>query len=61
VNLVTASGPQLALLLALTTGVGVLMTRIGVATRQLRQRATRRHCPCCGRRLSPRGCNHCGF
>jgi hypothetical protein len=49
------------LLAALTTGAGVAMSRVGSAVGLLRRRATRRHCPSCGRLLSRRGCEHCGF
>jgi NADH pyrophosphatase NudC (nudix superfamily) len=54
-------GPHLALAAALTAAAGVLMSRIGEATGMLKERARRRFCPSCGRRLSPRGCEHCGF
>jgi hypothetical protein len=55
-----SSPSHFALLASVTTAAGFVMTRIGVMTGQLRQRALRRHCPCCGRRLSPRGCERCG-
>jgi hypothetical protein len=54
------TGAQFILLAALTTAVGVAMTRIGTTMGLLRKRAMRRHCSSCGRLLSPRGCKHCG-
>jgi len=57
---VTGFGPHLVVLAALTTAVGVAMSRLGVTMGLLRER-TRRRCPSCGRALSPRGCEHCGF
>jgi hypothetical protein len=58
---VNAFLPHLMLAASLTAAAGVAMSRIGSATGLLAQRARRRRCPCCGRRLSPRGCEHCGF
>jgi len=58
---VTGLGAQFVLLAALTTAVGVAMTRIGTTMGLLRKRAMRRHCSSCGRLLSPRGCKHCGI
>jgi hypothetical protein len=49
-----------ALAAALSTGVGFVMTRFGVVKGSLRARSMRRHCASCGRRLSVRGCDHCG-
>jgi hypothetical protein len=57
----SALGSHLALTGALTLAAGVLMSRIGEATGVLKERARRRVCPCCRRRLSSRGCEHCGF
>jgi NADH pyrophosphatase NudC (nudix superfamily) len=57
----SAVGSHVALAVAFTAVAGVLMSRIGEATGMLKGRATRRFCPCCGRRLSSRGCEHCGF
>jgi hypothetical protein len=57
---VTWLDPHGTVLFALTVGVGVLMTRLGFAKGQLRARARRRHCPCCGRLLSRHGCDRCG-
>jgi NADH pyrophosphatase NudC (nudix superfamily) len=57
----SAVGTHVALAAALTAVAGVLMSRIGQATGMIKERATRRFCPCCGRRLSRRGCEHCGF
>jgi hypothetical protein len=45
---------------ALSTGAGFVMIRFGVITGHLRARANRRRCSCCGRKLSLRGCDHCG-
>ena len=56
----SALGSHLPLAAALTAAAGVLMSRIGEATGMLKERARRRFCPCCGRRLSSRGCEHCG-
>jgi hypothetical protein len=56
----TPLDPNAALLLALTAGVGVLMTRIGFAKGYLSARARRRHCSSCGRLLSRHGCGRCG-
>jgi hypothetical protein len=47
-------------LAALTTGVGVVMIRMGAAKGRVLTRATRRRCVSCGRALSTRGCEHCG-
>jgi hypothetical protein len=58
---VTELDPHLLLLAALTTAVGAALIRIGVAAGQLKPRAARRKCPCCGRLLSPSGCDHCGI
>jgi hypothetical protein len=58
---VSAFSPHLVLAGTLTAIAGVLMSRIGSATGMVAQRARRRRCPCCGRRLSPRGCERCGF
>jgi len=43
--------PQLALLFALTTGVGFVMLTAGVQKRALEWRRRRRLCPACGRRI----------
>jgi hypothetical protein len=43
--------PQLALLFALTTGVGFVMLTAGVQKRALEWRRRRRLCPSCGRRI----------
>ena len=42
----------------LTTGVAVVMARMGVRKGALGIR--RRHCSSCGRLLTGRGCHHCG-
>jgi len=54
-------GPHVMAMAALTTGIGVVMSQIGRAKGILHERALRRHCPCCGRLLSARGCERCGF
>jgi hypothetical protein len=50
--------PHTALLLASTTGVGLLMIRAGVEKRALEWRQRRRNCPSCGRHIQGRIC-HC--
>ena len=55
----TGLGSHLSVAAALTTAVGVMLTRIGVGTGLLRQRHSDR-CPACGRLRSPRGCERCG-
>ena len=57
----SALGPHLAVLAALTTCCGVALIRFGSATGQLRERVTVSRCPCCGRARSRRGCRHCGI
>jgi hypothetical protein len=54
---------HLALLVAVTTGIGMAMTRLGIRKGMLSIRANRRHCACCGRlmRRWGGGCDRCGF
>ena len=51
--------PQLAALLAATTGVGYLMMLAGVHKNLLEWRRPRRRCPSCGRRIEHRVCDTC--
>jgi len=57
----SALGPHLAVLAALTTGCGVALIRFGSATGQLRERVTVSRSKCCGGARSRRGCRHCGI
>jgi hypothetical protein len=45
---------------AFSTAVGYVMVRIGIGTKQLLPRNTRRNCAYCGRKLSSGSCDHCG-
>lgn len=56
----SAFGMHGAFAAVLTSLVGVAMLRIGYFKGQLKMRALRRHCPCCGRLLSRGGCDRCG-
>lgn len=58
---VTFAFSHFAVLAATTTAVGVAMARLGVTKGLLRARTPRRRCRSCGRLLSPRGCEHCGY
>lgn len=49
---------HLALLSVVTTGVGVVMIRMGVAKGMLEARVQRR-CPACGRLMRPPVCRAC--
>ncbi len=51
--------PELAGLLAATTGVGFLMLLAGVQKSMLEWRHRRRHCPSCGRLIEARVCRAC--
>jgi hypothetical protein len=51
---------QFLVVTVISTGVGVVMARLGVRKGVLVPRASRRRCPSCGRLLSQRGCEHCG-
>jgi hypothetical protein len=53
-------GNHLSIALALTSAVGVVLTRMGLGTGLLRQRHSQHRCPACGRLVSPRGCERCG-
>jgi hypothetical protein len=48
--------PQIAILLASSTGVGFLMTMAGVHKSALEWRRRRRICPSCGRHLERGAC-----
>jgi hypothetical protein len=50
---------QVALLFVVTTGAGVVMSRLAVRANLLRLRAPRR-CKACGRELRRDACPHCG-
>jgi len=54
---------HLALLAAVTSGIGMAMTRLGMGKGMLSIRTTRRHCASCGQltRRGPGGCSHCGY
>ncbi len=51
--------PQLAVLAVVTTGVGVVMSRLGLQFGLLEARRVRRRCPACGHVLQARVCSHC--
>jgi hypothetical protein len=55
----TQLSSQVALLFVVTTGAGVVMTRLGTRSRLLRLREPRR-CNACGSQLKARACPHCG-
>jgi hypothetical protein len=57
----SASGVQLVVLAAVTTAFGEMMIRLGIANGRLQRRFGRRTCQSCGRTMSARGCEHCGF
>ena len=48
--------PQLVVLLATTSGVGLMMLCAGVQKNTLEWRRRRRSCPSCGRHISGRTC-----
>jgi hypothetical protein len=48
--------PQLAMLFALTTGIGFLMILSGVGKKGLEWTRRRRLCPSCGREIRRRRC-----
>jgi hypothetical protein len=52
---------QFLVVTVISTGVGVVMARLGIGKGLLVPRAVRRHCRSCGRLLSRHGCDHCGF
>jgi hypothetical protein len=58
---VTPVFSHVALLAATTTTAGVAMAKLGLTKGLLRARTPRRKCRSCGRLLSPRGCEHCGY
>ena len=49
--------PELAGLVAATTGVGVLMALAGIEKSMLEWRHPRRQCPACGRKIQRRVCD----
>jgi hypothetical protein len=51
--------PNIAMLAALTCGVGYLMTLAGVNKSALEWKRRRRVCPSCGRHLDGRVCSAC--
>jgi hypothetical protein len=53
----TGLTPELAGLLAASTGVGLLMVVAGVQKSLLEWRRPRRQCPVCGRRIERRVCD----
>jgi hypothetical protein len=56
----SASAMQVVGVVAVLVG-GEMMIRLGIVHGQLHRRVARRHCSCCGRLLSGRGCEHCGL
>lgn len=52
----TGTTPQLAVLLATTSGVGLLMLCSGIQKNALEWRRRRRSCPSCGRQIHRRTC-----
>jgi hypothetical protein len=56
----SASLMQVVGIVAVLAG-GEMMIRLGIGHGQLQRRAAKRHCPCCGRLLTVRGCEHCGL
>jgi hypothetical protein len=53
----TGLSPELAGLLAATTGVGMMMVFAGVQKNLIEWRRQRRQCPSCGRRIQRRVCD----
>jgi hypothetical protein len=53
----TELDPALAVMIASTTGVGILMVLSGMQKRSLEWRNRRRTCPSCGRAIVGRRCN----
>jgi hypothetical protein len=51
--------PHLASVVALTTGIGVVMSCLGLRAGLLRARLNLRQCPSCGVQLSTRTCRKC--
>ena len=52
--------PQLAILLATSTGAGFLMLVSGIQKSALEWRRRKRTCPSCGRHMNARVCSGCG-
>ena len=50
---------HVALLCAVTMGVGVAMSRLGLRTGMLKLRRPERRCPACGRLTEKRACRRC--
>jgi len=57
---VTGLTPQFALLAVLTTGVGVVMSRLGLRRGVLRLRQESRRCPSCSKFIIGYTCPDCG-
>jgi exosome complex RNA-binding protein Csl4 len=55
----TALGSQIALVAAVTTGIGVVMIRLGLDRGALVRRRASRTCPSCGRTIERRVCEVC--
>ena len=51
--------PNIAVLIAVTCGVGYLMTVAGVSKRALELKRRHRICPSCGRQIQARVCSAC--
>jgi hypothetical protein len=51
--------PNIAVLIAVTCGVGYLMTVAGLSKRALELRRRHRICPSCGRQIQARVCRAC--
>jgi len=51
--------PNIAVLIAVTCGVGYLMTVAGVSKRALELKRRHRICPSCGRQIQARVCRAC--
>ena len=51
--------PHLAVLAAVTTGIGMAMVRLGASRGRLEMRRVLRRCPACGRALQTAVCEAC--
>jgi hypothetical protein len=51
--------PNIAILAAVTCGIGYLMTVAGLGKNALELRRRHRVCPSCGRRIQARVCHTC--
>jgi hypothetical protein len=58
-NGVTVPSPDLVALVVLLTGIGMAMSRLGLACRMLEIRHRRQLCPSCGRSADTPVCRRC--